>query len=67
VVRERELRGSLELITIEQKHGLLQPTPLTRISSRDSKSKDKRGEFTYESDSKESLDTWCFGSARSPT
>jgi hypothetical protein len=33
------LRGSLARITTEQKHGVLQPTPLTGISSRDSKSR----------------------------
>jgi hypothetical protein len=37
------LRGSLAQITTKQKHGVLQPTPLTGISSRDSKSR-VRGE-----------------------
>jgi hypothetical protein len=41
--------------------------PLTEISSRDSKSRDKRGELTYDFDLEGSLDTWFLGSARSPT
>jgi hypothetical protein len=61
------LRGSLALLGTKQKHRVLQPTPLTGISSRDSKLKDKRGKLTYEFDLEESSDTWCLESARSPT
>jgi hypothetical protein len=56
----------LSQITTEKKHGVLQPNPLNGNLILRFVIKSKRGEFTYEFDSEESLGIWCLKIARSP-